>query len=319
MKIFIEHKMDESGKGKFFQRMTKVWDKQGVAWSQDPSGCDVRLAVTRFRTKFKGPTVLRIDGAHMNFNFDVTKYKLKKKEIIKKLEWKNNNTAKNIQKSSAVIWQSDFCRRAGRKVFKVKPKKEYVIFNGADPADYLRTETSEKIVLMSASWVDRPHKRLKEMLDIAYEYVSNNKDVVFYVAGRSSIEESKHNRVKLLGHITESELRDLLSRTSCMLNLAWYDWCPNAVVESLIAGVPVICSDGTGVAEIVKDSGIILKLDEPVTVRVKRAGEPPAFNPESVHIALDKILSGVKYPFPEHLHINKISNQYLEVLKSVIK
>ena len=39
------------------------------------------------------------------------------------------------------------------------------------------------------------------------------------------------------------------------------DWCPNAVVEALAAGVPVICSNHGGGAELVRDRGCVLALD----------------------------------------------------------
>lgn len=38
--------------------------------------------------------------------------------------------------------------------------------------------------------------------------------------------------------------------------LSYLDWCPNAVVESLVAGVPVIYADSGGIPNIVKTNGI---------------------------------------------------------------
>jgi glycosyltransferase involved in cell wall biosynthesis len=319
MRVYIEYDLDnESGKGKFVQRMCREWQKMGVEYSDQPEGCTVRLAITRYRTKCKLPTALRIDGSHHEFNLESAKYKLPTKEILKKLKWKNGLMADNIKASDAVIWQSHFCRSQGRKVFKVKPKIDYVVFNGADPADYRHEPKKDKIVFMSAKWLYRPHKRLKEMLEIAAEYWNLHNEVRFIVAGNNE-EKSGCPGVLMVGHVAEDVLRSLISSASCMLNLAYYDWCPNAVVEALVGGMPVICANGTGVAEIVKDSGIVLNLDKP-DHDVMRRGVPPPFDYAPVYNALDRILyHGAVFPPAEHLYIDRIARDYADILRSISK
>jgi len=319
MKIFIEYDLNnESGKGKFIQRLTKEWDKIGVEYSDKPDGCDVRLAITRYRTDWKGKTVIRIDGAHAEFNANNAK---DAKKETKKLAWKNSLTAKDIKHSDAVIWQSEFCKRMGHIVFGVKPKKEYVIFNGDNPENYKKIikNDGKKRVVISARWKNRLHKRLKEMLEIANEYLKAHSDVLFHIIGENDVKYEKHPNIIMHGQIGKEDITRILCESDCMLNLAYFDWCPNAVVEALVAGVPVICCSGSGVAEIVKGSGIILDLDKPIPTDLCRACFPPKFEYVPVYNALDSILYGQKeFALPEHLYIGKIARQYLSVFEGVL-
>jgi len=320
MNVYVEYDLkNQSGKGKFIQRLTREWDKMGVKYSGSPEGCTVRLALTRFRTQSKLPTVLRIDGSHNEFNLEYAKYKLSKKEAKKKLEWKNHLVAENIKKAKAVIWQSKFCKREGRKTFGVKPRKDYVVFNGTDPADYGARCAGSTIrkVLMMAKWAYRPHKRLKEMVAIAREYKSKDATVEFHIYGTNDFGDLGVPWIINHGQTEEADLRKALPTFDCMLNLAYYDWCPNAVVEALVAGVPVICANGTGVEEIVKDCGICVNIDTEPHDIVRRI-QPPPFDPAPVYKALDDVLfSEIVFPPACHLYIADIAKKYLEVLKDV--
>jgi len=322
MKIFIEYDLkNESGKGKFIQRLTKQWDKMGVEYSDTESGCDVRFAITRYRTKSKLPTVIRIDGAHAEFNVDSIKNKSERKKTLKNLAWKNSITASDISRSEAVIWQSEFCRMMGKHIFKKNAKREYVIFNGDNPDDYKRNPQNDgfKRVIMSARWKHRKHKRLKEMLQIANMYLKKNDKVMFYIAGDNDVKYEKHNNIVMLGHLGMETLKDLLCKCDCMLNIAYFDWCPNAVVEALVAGLPVICSNQGGVPEIVKDSGVILQLDNEIPTNLERATNPPEIKLEPVVDAFDEVLYGnKKFSKAEHLYIEFIARQYTDVFKDVL-
>ena len=320
MKIFIEYSLsDDSGKGKFIQRLTKQWDKTGIKYSDKPAGCDCRLTLTRYRTKSKLPTVIRIDGAHN----EIQSLKGKDKNRLRNsMKWKNELTAKSINKSKAVIWQSDFCRRMGHAVFKVKPKREYVIFNGDDPTDYLPW-TPGKNVIMSAHWKNRPHKRLKEMLEVAENFTKKHPDVIFHVLGGVEIKYEQNHNIQFHGRLTQEQMKKVFATATCMLNICYADWCPNAVVEALVAGMPVICTANQGVSEIVKDSGIIVDIDDPIPSKhFKRAMNKPIRDIQPVYKALEILFNPdttVKFVKPEHLYIEKVAKQYAEVFREILR
>ena len=317
MKIYVEYDVtNQSGKGQFLNRLTKQWDKTGVKWSSEQAGCSARLAVTRHRTESKLPTAIRIDGSHNEITIPNG---ADKKRLIKSMEWKNAHTAKNINTDAATIWQSEFCKRMGHAIWGVKPKSEYVIFNGADPADYL-PRTPKKEVVLSAHWKRRPHKRLKEMYDIAVAYTAQHPDVVFHVYGNVLDAFPAHENILFHGRVGPDKLKEAFSTAGCMLNICYADWCPNAVVEALVAGVPVICTANQGVSEIVKDSGIIVDIDEPIPQKhFVRAMNKPIRDIKPVYEALDKILyGGATFPPAEHLYIETVAKQYEGVFHDIL-
>jgi len=318
MRIFIEYDLkNESGKGRFIQRLTKQWDEMGVKYSDNPKGCDARLAITRYRTKSNLPTAIRIDGAHNEIHAIKGK---DRKKLEKSMLWKNKHTADCVKRSDAVIWQSDFCRRMGHVVFGKNPKREYVIFNGDDPANYLPRKP-EKIVVLSAHWKARPHKRLKEMLEVADSYTKIHPDVMFHVLGDIHEEIGHGKNVVMHGMVGLDEMKEMFSRSACMLNICYADWCPNAVVEALVAGVPVICTANHGVSEIVRECGIIVDIDEPIPRKhFKRAMNMPIRDIQPVYTALDRMLiMGEAFPPAEHLYIEKIAKQYAGVFNAIVR
>ena len=320
MKIYIEYDLaNESGKGKFLARLTKEWSRTGeVKYSSKPNGCDARLCLTRFRTKSKLPTVLRIDGAHN----EAAKGK-KKRRVEASLRWKNKETGNSIKGSKAVIYQSDYCRKMGHAIFGAKAKREYVIFNGADPAEFKQREVGTKNVIMMAYWKNRPHKRLAEMVAVARQYTEIDPEARFYVLGETECPPIAPKNLTYCGHLNRDQIAEHLSKAACMLNISYADWCPNAVVEALVAGVPVICTKGHGVSEIVNQSGIVLDIDDipPANPKnFKRATNPQIKDFAPVYGAIKEILEGGKvFPVPEHLHISRIAKQYAEVFRAVVK
>lgn len=308
MKIFIEYeKGNQSGKGHFIERLARQWDKMGIPYSYESKGCDVRLALIKFRTECNLPTVLRLDGAHNEAHMN------EKKQV-----WKNTLCSGFIKKSKAVIWQTEFCRKMGHIVFHNKPKKEYVIFNGADPDEFLPREPKLDVVI-SAYWKERPHKRLKEMIDVAVVYTKQHPEVRFHVLGDAPYKIDNPNII-YHGHVDLDKMKIIFSKCKCMLNICYADWCPNAVVEALVAGLPVICTANHGVSEIVKNSGIIVDIDDPIDKKhFYRAMNKPIKNIQPVYDALDQILfTDFIFPKPEHLYIENIAKQYYDAIKASI-
>lgn len=299
MRIYCDYNLNaESGKTKFLNRLQKEWDRTGVSWSYDPDGCDVRLCVSRPRTNIDMPSVVRIDG-----NLTTHKHEI-------------SHAVRNFD---LVIWQSEFCRKMGRQIFGI-PKKECVVFNGASPDEFDARRPDGVSIVMSAKWKTRENKRLKRMLDLAVEYLGLHSELRFRVLGNIVVNVPRHPRIKYYGEVSNSKVKEIYSKSSCMLNLAWYDWCPNAVVEALVAGLPVICSGGTGVGEVVGDSGIVLDLDAPIERAEQLEEHPPKINYQKVFDALDRVMYGKeKFPKAEHLNIQKIAIEYKEALNGVTK
>jgi len=232
MKVFLDYKLNKSGKSKFLQRLEPALNKIGVTFSSKEKGCDVALAISRWRTKTKLPKVIRVDGVHLKEN--------------DKNNWKNERIRKGIKKSDIIIYQSKFAQREVKKHLKLKTKKEYVIYNGANPEDYdiEPIETGYDMnIIASAKWChrngERKHKGLKRVVKIFKNLEQEFEDAGFFVLGAVPKKYKTTGRIKFVGYLEEPELRRYLKTADVMYYMADYDWCPNALVEAIVAGAKI--------------------------------------------------------------------------------
>ena len=297
MKIFIAYEPNESGKGKFIGRLIREWDRAGVEYSFKQEGCDVALGLTKWRIKIdKGmPKVLRMDGIHL------------KKDPRSK--WRNNKARESIKKSDAVIWQSKFAKKIVMKWLKVSPKKSAIIYNGDNPAEYLDVlpmpKSDYKDVLMSAKWFSREQRKSKKLwlhLDVMTEYARINPSTPFWLAGDTGNIMPKHPNLTVLGKIKDVELKRYIKMADCLLYLAHPDWCPNQVVESIVAGTPVVCLPGSGTEELVREGGgLVCKSDDVAEI----IG------------TLDMVLEIGEKAHKPSLWIDSVAKQYYDVIEEV--
>ena len=315
MKIFCEHEIDPTGKMKFISKLIPELEKLGVKMVGKNGGADLRLALTHFRGKFKGPSVIRVDGVH--FTND------------KHSKWNNQRLIDDAKRCKAVIYQSPWCKLMGNKILKFKHKREYVIFNGANPEDYKGKGASEwkagikgtAHILMSARWKGKTHKRLKEMCEIAAECPQYH----FWVAGDHKMKVKESANITQLGYVDEAELQKYIASCDIMFNLAHYDWCPNAVVECLVAGLPVVYADGTGLGDTVGKSGVKVtdSSPKPKLITIKKNSHKhvrikvPPIDYEEAKRAIAKALKMPRIHRPD-LHISTIAKQYHKVFKDVL-
>jgi glycosyltransferase involved in cell wall biosynthesis len=232
MKIFVDYEMNESGKGKFLSRLIPALGAIGIELSFSQKGCDLALGISRWRTKPRMRRVLRVDGIYMDGE-------------DKRDRWVNDQVCKAIKKSDAVIFQSRYARETVIKNLRPKIKKDYVIYNGADPGDYSEAiETGYTLnVIASAKWCNRhglrKSKGLKQTLAKLLEF--SGPSVGLFVAGDVPI-RYRCEGIHFLGRLPEIELRKWLAASDKMVYMAKRDWCPNAVVEAIVAGCEIICS-----------------------------------------------------------------------------
>lgn len=300
IKVYLQRGFDNTGKGKFLWRLAQASIDIGVLYTDKPNNCDVILDLAYWHGKEKGiPRILRIDGA---------------------MPYNSNKIRTSAKQADAVIWQSQFCKRMLMKHLDIKTKKSFVIHNGADPKQYSKHDSIGYEVLLSGKWDKdtgpRREKRLKEMLEVAEICVCRQENIRFIVAGDSVLPSTKHDRILRLGNVNDRQLSSLISSSTMMLNLSYCDWCPNAVVEYLVAGKPVMCSNGGGgIPEIVKDSGWILDLDRAINPFV----EPP--NKIDTLFVADRLLERVteeKIVYRPELYIAEIAAQYKNAILEVL-
>lgn len=312
MKLYIQYeKGNQSGKGKFLDRLIPELEELGVTCQYEKEGADIALGLTRWREKTKMPKVLRVDGIHLIND--------------KKHLWNNNRIRKSIKKADAVIYQSEWGRFMIESIFNFKNVCSYVIHNGAHPRKYELPIASPypKNVIMSAKWAardDRRQKRLKDMVEISYEYIKRHSDVCFWIAGRNELPVIREERIVNLDYLEDSVLRRYLAMADVMLNLAWWDWCPNAVVEAICARCVVVGSDKSGVGELINlCGGVGVNIDKTIPPRVKYPDNyPPSFDHSKVIAGLDKAFTGNVFVDFSPVDIRNVAREYKTVFEAVL-
>jgi len=303
MRLYINYKIKDSGKGKFLKKLIPCLSDIGVKCSFNKKHADIALGIRYWRGKVNMPKVLRVDGVYIWKN--------------KTTFWRNNLTKKAIKESDSVIWQSDFCKYMVSGILGVKAKKSFVVFNGAVPGDYVRDKKNKRpIVIMSARWKGRPWKRLKDCIRVARE-VRRREDVYFLVAGKYDKNLSEKG-IRFLGHLNERELCRRLANADAMLNLSYNDWCPNAVVEALCAGLPVVCNNCCGTKELVEENSRIINVDPDPKPKYLKVDNPPKVDVSMVADALLDVLHNSNRRVVEKLDINNIAEQYKRTFEETL-
>ena len=310
MRIAIQYEKNSTGKSKFIQRLIPALQRLGIEIVKTRP--DITLGLQYWKDKPYGKAIIRVDGIHI--------------EKDEKYSWRRHLIKDAIKKSDGVIFQSKFAYDMLTKILNVHGKKEFIIYNGASPDDYkvkpIKSPYEKNIIISGRYATDkvRPHKRIKEMVEIAKSYVKKHDNVRFWFLGKTRGEQSENLQIKYTGDLDEKEIRRYLVMADVMLNIGYWDWCPNSVVEALVAGCPVICGNHGGVPEIVKDCGMILPIDSvPLKPKLQK-NKPPEIRTNLVIEALDLIFNSPMKPVnAEHLYIDRIAQQYKKSFEKIIK
>lgn len=286
MKVFLQYRPNETGKGKFLSRLIPELAGLGVECQYDRKGADVTLSLTRFR-KDSGdmPKVLRVDGIHL----------VRSKEAL----WRNKLVGESLKMADVVIWQSEFCRHVGGDVLKRSGRREYVIHNAAPvpPCDfqlewYTRLHgPAQKVVALSAKWdyadgKARAHKRLHAQAEFVEWYAGFNPGVEFRIYGKTRDRPFEGPRIRYYGHLADEELQKHLCAADVFLYLPYYDWMPNSVVEAMACGLPVIASNNGGHAEV---ADVVVRTDVELPAEMMAKDRVPGFAFPEVGKALDGV------------------------------
>ena len=243
--------------------------KEFVATSCDVvSGLDYDAALCFIQDNSNLPSTnlfQRLDCIYFNTQFD----------------FKSQNLAikKTYQKSSGVIFQSNFNKRLTERYFG-QHKNSTVIHNGADiltikdviPLQNKKLEEYDNVWCCASSW--RPHKRLKDNIEYFLSHQGSNDCLV--VAGNADYHVNEPN-VFFVGNLEPLKLLSLYKKSKYFIHLAWLDHCPNVVVDARACGCKIICSSSGGTKEIAGLDSIVI-LEEPWNLEPVRLYSPPTMN-----------------------------------------
>lgn len=309
MTIWLQVRNNNSGKAKFARDLAEELKKAGhdCYVGEDYGHCEIAIGFSKFRKIVPGAKhILRVDGLNM----------LNSKES----RWRNGKIMACIQQADAVIWQSAFARKLGRKLL-AKPKKDWVIHNGCKRHRMEKEYCTKfpKMVLIMGKWSPLPHlfhKRWQELLKVVES--CPYKEVGFWFLGVDHVGLPRLPNMLNIGYTkSHQQVVDMMHSAKCMLNISAYDACPNAVVEALVHGLPVICNSGDGTAELVNRSGRVIDTGKQHAHYIDKF-RFERFKVEDWHKAIGEFTGRPRRILRNDLLVRNVAKQYLSVIKTVV-
>lgn len=222
---------------------------------------------TKLCSLLKVKSVLRVDG------FYVPEDKIDE-EFQQSREfrtWLNGRLKYDLEAFDHIIYQSSFSKEICDKYLFERKKNFSIISNGTNITKFkpILKEKREKVKIIVLG--KHYPKHLNLALDIFTEVLKvldaelliigpmrNGVDGVQDYINHTGRDERVLNSVKCLGIRTYEELPTLLSESDVFLHVKIGDWCPNAVLEAMASGLPVVCPAWGGTKELVGDAGVIV-------------------------------------------------------------
>lgn len=304
MVILMPHKDNpHTGKGKFFARLDAEFRKQGHKTVSSPKYAhDVYLDYNSFRWETDRPKILRLNGVYVNKDFPSKPA--------------NRAIRHESKKADGLVYQSEFCKSLNlQHTTYGLDKPSQVIFNGApilQKAPEIVTHYKHTFVAC-ARW--RPHKRLSTILGAFLEADIPKSELV--VIGKFKPRDLLN--VRWLGKVEEVVVNMFLANATASLHPEYMSWSPNTVVESLVAGCPVICGNSGGAAEMVKEGcGEILELDKPYRGNMVNMNHPPKVDYKVIAKAMRRSLEWPRVTNNDHVNIETVAKQYVAFLGEFI-
>lgn len=173
----------------------------------------------------------------------------------------DRDTLRLVNSADFVIFQSRYQEQFFRRFGFSLPSCR-VIYNGADSAFLGLPRRSlagnERILLVSATSSPRRTKRHDVIARLAE---CEGVEVRHFGRWPSSLPSGK---VSLMGVCTHEEMRATYAKAHGFVHPAIKDPCPNAIIEALASGLPILYGDGVGSSvELVKGHGIKLASANP--------------------------------------------------------
>lgn len=285
-----------SGKHNFAIRLAGAFERLGVSVTDKKPHINL---VFLDGIKKGCKNIYRLDGVLMN-----TSINYKKKNAI---------LLKAMKQCEGIVYQNEFCKQAS-DVFIKKFSNSVIINNGASKPDGISPYGNRKpYVLTLSRW--RPHKRLKDTVN-GFLLSDLHKTHNLIVLGDPDYKVDNESIIYAGIQKSDSVWKYILG-ADFVVHLAYVDWCPNSVVESLVCGKKVLHSSVGGTKYVVKGNGVSVE-DEEWDFNPIDLLNVPSLN-------MDKLISGymemqnkVDKVDAGYLDIHYIAQKYIDYCKVVL-
>ncbi len=323
------HKPASGGPGTFQVRLTDIVTNNGyeVVFSEDKIQPDVVFVIGGskklwwiWRAKRKGAKVLhRLDGLNWRHRYDGSRFQVRiAAEIRNMLLMIVRNYLADV-----VIYQSDFIKSWWYRVYGPAKCQEHIIHNGTNLEKFSpnsESQASTPQVLCVEGSIQDNTATLKVLDTVAKGIESNTLSAELVLCGsvsegiREALAQCK--QVSIKGKVPRQEMPDIFRRAAVFLVLEINPPCPNAVIEALASGLPVVGYDTGALAELVPpDAGVLVdyktdpwNLDEPDTSQLVSAIQRVLDN-------LQHYQAGARRAAEQRYNMQDVTAKYLAALQ----
>jgi glycosyltransferase involved in cell wall biosynthesis len=361
--VFFDSSKTTSGQ-RFFSELCKALDKVAVPLNKYPKVILFNISAPWneiLKAKLRGQRiVIRVDGLYFDklstefiacfkwplrtlFGLGIKYHRLHNPlaHLANMLD-QNYSGFFRILLSDHVVYQSKFSYLVHKNYF---PRKPYsIIINGSYfKSDKKSTnyETCNNFCLVTIYDEFRNSKQIYEVVKFVH-WINKNKPIkvslcILGYTGKvpdsapgdmkELIEDSKI--ITTIPRFKEfhGEISNILYNADCYISFSYRDSCPNAVIECMAHGLPVVGIASGGIPDIVGDAGVLVSINDfsnGLFSAHRFEHDFPPINFDRVYLALQEILQNrnkfrslVEKRFFEKLDISVIAGKYAHVLEGV--
>lgn len=309
LKIFLDNREQHI----LIKRMTPYFEKFGHSFTLNKKNCDVQLSQIKISKKTNKPIVLRLDGIYYD---KATKYKSRNRLI-----------SISHSKANSIIYQSYFSKKMCEVYLKRRTTLLWdVIYNGIEKNWCGEFKEHDGInIIVSGKW--RRHKRLKETIDVFLNYLNYFPMAKLHILGKPHNNILiKHPNIIYYGMVNYKKMAEIYQTGDFFIHLSKKDSCPNAVVEVIGSGMPVIttnaCGGSTEICKLTKGC-IICKGDnnsiKPCFPYSDEYNKLPKKLYDNLIKAMIKLsIEKYRVDLPDELNIESVTKKYINILEKTI-
>lgn len=253
IRVFIQTDKFEGGPAVFRSRIIKALKQfEDIEIVTDVNKkFDIELAFIRRVYYHKKPYILRVDGCYY-------------------MEGQTSNKAiiDAINNARYIIFQSQFAEKLCSHVLPISFSscRKSIIYNGVNLKWIKSIKPNKKIepgsFVACGHW--RPNKRPNSTMK-GFGKAKTGRNL-YMIGGQAPpwLQGEKIDYKYNLGSLSPEKTISVLKACDYLIHLCHIDSCPNVVIEALVCGLNVLCTNLGGTRELVGNDGVVLNVDKPL-------------------------------------------------------
>ncbi len=193
-------------------------------------------------------------------------------------DWRGENArmARTYRQAAHVFWQSEFCRRGADIFLGPREGPGEVLYNAVDTSRFTPAQADpagQLVFLMTGKMDAHLFYRIENAIRGFARVVDDGLDACLRLAGWAAptvIERAREiatqlgvaDRIEFRGRYTQAEAPEIYRAAHVYISTKHNDACPNAVIEAMACGLPIVFSASGGVPELVGEAGIGVQVAE---------------------------------------------------------